>query len=71
MTARKRLVPLDEVKKMFDYLKQEGIDLSRCGVDIGADYVKVLPPANSNVGGDSVASYINRDPHSSPPDNQR
>lgn len=62
MTARKRLVPLDQVREVFDYLKSEGIDLSRCGVDIGADYVKVSPPANSNSGGD-LASYINRTPH--------
>ena len=62
MTARKRLVPLDQVREVFDYLKSEGIDLARCGVDIGADYVKVSPPANSNIG-DSLGSYINRASH--------
>ena len=59
MTARKRLVPLEQVREVFDYLKSQGIDVTRCGVDIGPDYVKVSPPANSNTG-DSLADYFNR-----------
>lgn len=62
MTAKKRLVPVDQLREVFDYLKSEGIDLARCGVDIGADYVKVSPPANSNSGG-SLGDYINRTSH--------
>jgi hypothetical protein len=47
---------------MFDFLKEQGIDVAKCGVDIGADYVKVLPPANSNAG-ESLADYLNRPSH--------
>ena len=61
MTARRRILPLDQVKEVFDFLEARGIDVKRCGVDIGADYVKVLPPANSN-SGDDLGHYINRTP---------
>lgn len=59
MTAPRRLVPVSQVREMFDFLREQGIDVAKCGVDIGPDYVKVSPPANSNVG-DSIDDYINR-----------
>ena len=59
MTAPRRLVPVNQVREMFDFLREQGIDVSKCGVDIGKDYVKVLPPANSNAG-DNLGDYINR-----------
>lgn len=62
MTAPRRLVPISQVKEMFDFLKEQGIDVAKCGVDIGADYVKVSPPANSNAG-ESLADYLNRPSH--------
>ena len=64
MTAPRRLVPVAQVKEMFEFLREQGIDVAKCGVDIGPDYVKVSPPANSNAG-DSLADYLNR-PSSSP-----
>tara|TARA_Y100001963_G_scaffold11585_1_gene14649 strand:- start:257 stop:424 length:168 start_codon:yes stop_codon:yes gene_type:complete len=48
---------------MFEFLREQGIDVARCGVDIGPDYVKVSPPANSNAG-DSLADYLDRPSHS-------
>lgn len=62
MTAPRRLVPLKQVEELFDFLERRGIDVRQCGVDIGADYVKVLPPANSNAG-DTLGNLINRTPH--------
>lgn len=59
MTAPRRIVPISQVKEVFDFLKEQGIAISECSVDIGPDYVKVSPPANSNAG-DSLAQYINR-----------
>lgn len=61
MTAPRRLVPVSQVKEMFDFLREQGIEVSKCAVDIGADYVKVSPPANSNAG-ESLADYLNRPP---------
>lgn len=62
MTAPRRLVPLNQVKEMFDFLREQGIDVSKCGVDIGKDYVKVSPPANTNTG-ESLADYLNGPSH--------
>lgn len=64
MSAPRRLVPMSQVKELFAFLREQGIDVARCGVDIGSDYVKVLPPANSNAGA-SLADYLNG-PSSSP-----
>lgn len=64
MTAPRRIVPLAQVKEVFDFLKEQGIVISECSVDIGPDYVKVSPPANSNAG-DSLGDYINRPAHRS------
>lgn len=59
MSAPRRLVPVSQVREMFDFLREQGIDVAKCGVDIGPDYVKVSPPANSNIG-DSLGDYIDR-----------
>ena len=61
MSAPRRLVPIAQVKEMFAFLKEQGIEVSKCAVDIGSDYVKVSPPANSNAG-ESLADYLNRPP---------
>ena len=63
MSAPRRLVPMSQVKEVFALLAEQGIDVAKCSVDIGKDYVKVSPPANSNAG-DSLADYLDRPPHS-------
>jgi hypothetical protein len=63
VTARRRLIPLAEANAALDLLVARGIDLTQCIVDIGPDYVRVTPPANSNAG-DSLDQYINRPAHS-------
>lgn len=45
MTARRRLVPLTELKELFDFLRSEGIDPTLRSVDIRTDGVAVSPPA--------------------------
>ena len=70
MTARRRLIPLAEANAALDLLAARGIDLRQCTVDIGPDYVRVSPPANSNAG-DSLAQYINRPSHSPPQGKKR
>lgn len=47
MTAKRRLVPLTELKELFDFLRQEGFDPAACCVDIRADGVAVSPPATT------------------------
>lgn len=42
MTARRRLVPLAEVKEAMDFLRKEGVSIA--GVDIRADGVTFYPP---------------------------
>ncbi len=63
MTARRRLLPRTEIADALDLLVARGIDLTQWAVDIGPDYVRVTPPANSNAG-DSLGDYINRPSHS-------
>jgi hypothetical protein len=41
MTAKRRLVPVTEVKEMLDFLRAEGLQFS--GVDVRADGVTFLP----------------------------
>lgn len=60
MTARRRLVPDSEVKRVLDTLRQCGVQIG--AVDIRADGVTVYPPANSNPTGDTLGDYINRHP---------
>lgn len=62
MTARSRLVPLSQCREYFDYLRELGIAVEKCGVDIGPDYIKVSPPANSD-SGDTLGFNINRNSH--------
>lgn len=45
MTARRRLVPMAEVREALDTLKAYGIDVSACRVDIRSDGVAITPPA--------------------------
>lgn len=52
-------MPTSEAKEILDLLQGYGIPLAQCGVDIGSDYVKVSPPANTNVG-TPIEAYINR-----------
>ena len=70
MTTRRRLLPAAEANGVLDLLEARGIDLRQCIVDIGPDYVRVTPPANSNAG-DSLAQYINRTPHRQKKDEKR
>lgn len=59
MTARRRLVPDAEVRRVLATLRECGVQIG--AVDIRADGVTVYPPANSNPG-DSLGDYINRNP---------
>lgn len=45
MTAKRRLVPVPEVKEMLDFLRAEGFQIS--AVDVRADGVTFLPPNQS------------------------
>lgn len=49
MTARRRLVPDAELRRALDTLKEYGVDVKMCGIDIRADGVAVFP-ANQNAG---------------------
>lgn len=60
MTARR--LSLAQIRERLDLIASYGIPLAECGVDIGPDYVKVSPPANSNAG-DSLGLHINRNSH--------
>lgn len=60
MTAKRRLVPDSEVRRVLDTLRSCGVQIG--AVDIRADGVTVYPPANTNLGGDSLGDYINRAP---------
>lgn len=62
MSARRRLLPKSEIADALDLLAARGIDLTQWAVDIGPDYVRVTPPANSNAG-DSLGDYIDRSAH--------
>lgn len=44
MTAKRRLVPITEVKEMLDFLRREGFALGG-QVDIRSDGVTFYPPA--------------------------
>lgn len=61
MTARRRLLPQSEIRAALDLLKEYGVPVSECAIDIGPDGVKVSPPANSNTG-DDLGAFINRNP---------
>lgn len=53
--VRHRLVPPAEVEAYLDIAERRGIVLAKCGLDVGRDYVRLIPPSN---GSDSVADYI-------------
>lgn len=52
MPARK-LVADSEIRRVLTLAQEHGIAVA--GLDVGPDYVRVLPPA---VGGDSLEQYI-------------
>lgn len=45
MTARRRLVPISELREVFDFLRSQGIDVAACNVDIRNGEVAVSPPS--------------------------
>lgn len=47
MSARKRLVPDAELRRALDTLKEYGLDLRRCAIDIRADGVAITPPGEA------------------------
>lgn len=59
MTVRRRLVPLSQVRETLDFLRGQGFAVDKCTIDIGPDYVRLTPPANSNAG-ETLGDYINR-----------
>lgn len=59
MGAKRRLVPLAQVRETLDFLRGQGVAVERCTIDIGPDYVRVTPPANTNAG-ETLGDYINR-----------
>ncbi|RYG77217.1 MAG: hypothetical protein EON59_17335 [Alphaproteobacteria bacterium] len=50
MTAKRRLVPMTEVREVLDTLITYGIDVQRCVIDITSEGVRVSPPAESRPG---------------------
>lgn len=54
MTAKRRLVPVSEVKEMLDFLRGEGIEFA--GVDVRTDGVTFLP-ANQPQPGNAYDRY--------------
>ena len=61
MTAQRRLVSDSEIKRVFALAGAQGLDVAACGLEVGPDYVLILPPSN---GGGELAQWINRAPHS-------
>lgn len=47
MTARRRLVPVSEVKEMLDFLREQGFSFS--AVDVRTDGVTFLPSTQMTV----------------------
>lgn len=47
MTARRRLIPLSEIRETLDLLAAYGINVATCIVDIREDGVAVSPPATT------------------------
>lgn len=61
MSARRRLPPVSEVSEMLKAIQElrcNGVVPEGYGVEVGADSVKLLPPANQ--GGGGLGDYINR-----------
>jgi len=64
MTARRRSLPLAELRETLDLLREYGVPVGQCSFDIGPDGVKVSPPANQNAArGESLANYTNGAAH--------
>jgi hypothetical protein len=52
VTPRK-LVPDAEVRRLLNLAREEGLTIA--GLDVGRDYVRLIPPSQ---GGESVEQYI-------------
>lgn len=53
MTGRRILVPDAEIARVINLAQQHGLQIS--GLDVGRDYVRLLPPQPQ---GESLADYI-------------
>lgn len=53
MSARRILVPNEDIKRVIDLARAEGVIVA--GLDVGRDYVRTIPPVE---GEDSLAQYI-------------
>ena len=53
--SRHRLVPPEQVEAYLTLAQRLGIPLAKCGLDVGRDYVRLIPPSE---GSDSLADYI-------------
>jgi hypothetical protein len=53
--TRRVLVPNPEIERVLDLAEARNFDLSRCGLDVGPNYVRLIPPSQ---GSDSIADYI-------------
>lgn len=45
MTAKRRLLPMSQVKEALDFLRSYGVDVTTCSIDIRGDGITVTPPA--------------------------
>lgn len=63
MSARLHLVPDAELRRALNTLKEYGVDVAACTIDIRGDGVKVSPPAANQNTGENLASYVNRASH--------
>lgn len=63
MTAKRRLVPLTEVKEALDLLRQEGLTIG--SVDIRSDGVTFFPP--NQTGGSAYDRWKAQDKGNVPP----
>ena len=57
--VRRVLVPDAEIERVLKLAKLHGLTLA--GLDVGRDYVRLIPPAN---GSDSIEAFIDRPAHS-------
>jgi hypothetical protein len=61
MTTRRQPVSDSQIRRVLETAREFGIPVERCGLDVGPDYVRILPP--SGEGGESVAQYVTRPAH--------
>lgn len=68
MTARRQPAGDTQIRRVLTIAAEFGIPIERCGLDVGPDYVRILPPAGE---ADSVAQYVNRSAHRPPAGQKR